>query len=370
MIATKQDILLKGKGPLFARVRENLHRQIVRMPVGAKLPPERSLAKKFDVDRLTVRRAMGLLAKEGYIIRHQGRGTFVTDRIDLEKPTATSSTIACIMPFPQILSHRRMIEGMQQEAAARGHDLLLKSFGHNPQQEWNILEALAEEDLAGIITFPIPENVLDEAYMGLINGLLETGRKVVLMDMYVPGSAAPVAMADKHQVGYLAVEHLIMLGHRKICYVTTRSQDTTGKESFNGYRDALSDYGVKFDEGLVIDLPIKESAGPAHDAIHERLQDNPRFCTAIATSHFSMAYGIYNALIELGRTPARDISLIGNDMEENPEYMHVTHTIQPHIQVGREAVKLLLAEDYQKSRNRHVLLKSRLHKGDTCGQNQ
>lgn len=44
---------------------------------GTKLPPERELCSIYQVSRITVRQAMERLARDGYVSRCQGRGTFV-----------------------------------------------------------------------------------------------------------------------------------------------------------------------------------------------------------------------------------------------------------------------------------------------------
>jgi DNA-binding FadR family transcriptional regulator len=49
-----------------------------RWPDGKRIPPERDLAKEFDVARNTVRRACDLLQKDNLLARYVGRGTYVT----------------------------------------------------------------------------------------------------------------------------------------------------------------------------------------------------------------------------------------------------------------------------------------------------
>ena len=44
---------------------------------GAKLPPEKELTKKLDISRGTLRKAMRLLEKGGFIRRKQGIGTII-----------------------------------------------------------------------------------------------------------------------------------------------------------------------------------------------------------------------------------------------------------------------------------------------------
>jgi GntR family transcriptional regulator len=63
---------------LAARVaktlREELRQEYV---VGGQLPPEPELAEQFGVSRGTVRQALTILEREGFIFRRQGSGTFV-----------------------------------------------------------------------------------------------------------------------------------------------------------------------------------------------------------------------------------------------------------------------------------------------------
>ncbi|MDF2371579.1 MAG: GntR family transcriptional regulator [Rhizobiaceae bacterium] len=48
---------------------------------GSRLPTERTLADQFSAARNTVRKTMNQLTDEGLIVRHVGRGTFVTDQL-------------------------------------------------------------------------------------------------------------------------------------------------------------------------------------------------------------------------------------------------------------------------------------------------
>lgn len=50
-----------------------------RFPVGEPLPPERDLAAALDVNRATLRQAVGRLEQIGLVTRRQGSGTIVQD---------------------------------------------------------------------------------------------------------------------------------------------------------------------------------------------------------------------------------------------------------------------------------------------------
>jgi GntR family transcriptional regulator, phosphonate transport system regulatory protein len=79
-----------GHLPLYRQVRQVLAERIAtgEYRAGDKLPSEPVLATELDVHRLTVRRAIEELAREGLLHARQGAGTFVTRR-----PTPIAVTI-------------------------------------------------------------------------------------------------------------------------------------------------------------------------------------------------------------------------------------------------------------------------------------
>lgn len=67
--------------PLKYQQVENEIRQLIRtLPVGARLPSERSIARLYECNFLTVRKALKRLVEEGWIVRRVGSGTFVNSK--------------------------------------------------------------------------------------------------------------------------------------------------------------------------------------------------------------------------------------------------------------------------------------------------
>jgi len=73
---------LKDGIPLHKQISDWLKQQIEEGTLEAdeKLPSENELSKKFDVSRVTVRRALQTLENDQLIYRCQGLGSFVTDQ--------------------------------------------------------------------------------------------------------------------------------------------------------------------------------------------------------------------------------------------------------------------------------------------------
>ncbi|WP_026908300.1 GntR family transcriptional regulator [Paucisalibacillus globulus] len=62
------------KEELLDRIKSNQYK------IGEQIPPELELCKDFNVSRTTVRAALNQLTMEGYLVRKQGKGTYVADQ--------------------------------------------------------------------------------------------------------------------------------------------------------------------------------------------------------------------------------------------------------------------------------------------------
>jgi GntR family transcriptional regulator len=65
---------------------------VEQMEVGEAIPSERQLSADLGVSRLTVRAALDDLAREGYLVRRRGAGTFVSEPKIAQELTMTSFT--------------------------------------------------------------------------------------------------------------------------------------------------------------------------------------------------------------------------------------------------------------------------------------
>ncbi|MCG0891657.1 transcription regulator [Lactiplantibacillus plantarum] len=72
--------------PLYQSMLNDLIRQIEsgELVENAKLPSEQKLGEKYDVSRITVRRALAELENKDYIYKKQGQGSFVKNKEDID----------------------------------------------------------------------------------------------------------------------------------------------------------------------------------------------------------------------------------------------------------------------------------------------
>jgi GntR family transcriptional regulator len=100
------------KRPLLADVvRADLSRAIINgeFPLGSKLPNEEQLCERFEVSRITLREAVQGLIQDGYVIRRQGSGTFVTRRPSLHNSLDTNFSYTEYLQRAGIHTSKKMI---------------------------------------------------------------------------------------------------------------------------------------------------------------------------------------------------------------------------------------------------------------------
>ena len=78
--------------PLYQQLQRALRGAIENGSIGPDdaLPPERDLAEMLGVSRITVRKAIDELVEDGLLIRKQGSGTFVSNRVEKNFAKLTS----------------------------------------------------------------------------------------------------------------------------------------------------------------------------------------------------------------------------------------------------------------------------------------
>jgi LacI family transcriptional regulator len=158
-----------------------------------------------------------------------------------------------------------------------------------------------------------------------------------------------------------AVAHLIDRGYERVGYVGPTEEYIYGIERLDGYRDALDAAGRTFDERwLRLDHPTADGGYRATLALLDERPD------AIHVATDTMAQGAFRAVAERGLVIPDDIAIVGFDgfprgIEFTPT---LTTVVQPVVEVGRTAVRLLVDESAS-DEPETVLLPTTLLVGDT-----
>jgi GntR family transcriptional regulator len=158
-----------SKEPLYLQLKKAIQAEIVNENYkhDEKIPNETDLMKKYSVSRVTVRKAVEELVKEGYLVKRHGLGTFVShSKIERKIKHVMGFTDACkanglsshsvitkkeiITPAPAIKEALELEEGeqaifIQRKRYAGDRPLMLE----NNYYSYNRYDFLLEESLEG-----------------------------------------------------------------------------------------------------------------------------------------------------------------------------------------------------------------------------
>jgi len=84
--------------PLYKQLMQRLKNDITAgvYPSGERIPGEQALCEAYNVSRVTVRKALEDIVREGLLVRRQGKGTFVAqEKIKRDLGLITSFSDAC-----------------------------------------------------------------------------------------------------------------------------------------------------------------------------------------------------------------------------------------------------------------------------------
>lgn len=116
----------RRRPPLADLVRNELRQLIVsgQAPAGSRLPNEVDLCDQYNVSRITLREAVQGLVQEGYVVRRQGSGTYVTRRPVLQNTLDTNVSYTEYLAQAGIRAGKKVLDAHAVDANAETAEAL------------------------------------------------------------------------------------------------------------------------------------------------------------------------------------------------------------------------------------------------------
>jgi len=197
----------------------------------------------------------------------------------------------------------------------------------------------------------------------LVSSLHESRMPFVLIGRHPVLDLNSIDM-DNQEGARKATCHLLQCGYRRIATITGPKNMTAGNDRLDGYRQALAEYDLAFDEMLVIEGTFTEASG--YTAMQSLLPLRPE---AVFAASDVMATGALRAIREAGLRVPEDIALVGYDdmpiaAQVNPA---LTTIRQPVHEMGKLAVDTLInvLENPENSKQ-HIVLQPELIIRQSC----
>ncbi len=333
-------------------MKQNTIKDIARMCNVSVSTVSRVLNNHQDVSDSVRKHILEVIEQSGYIPNNSARNLVCT----------SSDTIALVVRGVSNPFFTRVIKGVEQEIHRRGYSVALHQISSCDDEIKTACSLATERKLLGILLLggrfnysPQDTTRLNVPFVccSYTNtfGTLDTA------------SYSSVAVDDKKEA-YNAVKYLAACGHKRIAALIEQESDTSISElRFSGYKQALLDCGLTYDEALV------ECTGSFNmeDSYHgmQRLLNKGVEFSAVFTIADAMAIAAIKAITDHGLSVPKDCSVIAIDGLELSKYTVPTLTTleQPADEMAKESADILIDLIEEKGSNRHVVLTTTLREG-------
>jgi len=316
----------------FAMAEKLTILDIARLAGVSTATVSRVLNQKQDVDPKTRERILRIMEEQGFVPNIAASGL-------AGKRSRLLGALVPSLTWPLV---PELMRGVGEVVGSTSYELILYSVtdvNHEKDRSDVIDRIVGTRLVAGLLAvFPGPS-------AKHLAELHSSDFPVVLIDDQgkLPENS-PWISVDNRLGAYEATRHLIRLGHRRIAHIQGPLKYQVSHDRYQGYCDALNEYGISLDTALVQEGDFEPPSGRicANAFFDLPVDSRP---TAIFAGSDYMAYGAISAAEQRGLRVPEDIAVVGFDDNLTSAHMEpaLTTVRQPFYEMGRRASEILLA---------------------------
>ena len=304
-------------------------KDIARMANVSHTTVSRALNNKSRIKNETKEKILTIASELNY------QPNFIARSLVMRRTKTLGLVITTIVnPFYMDLAH-----GIERTAIGLGYNIILCCTHSDSSIEKQYIDMLRSKGVDGII--------FTSAHMDDENivRLAEEGFPIILVNRrtYHPivKERVDYVGVDNMRGGFLAVEHLIKLGHQRIGMIGGSLESSVGFERLEGGKKALQTYGLQENDVYFLEGNFLKESGYRGGKRFLKMAEPP---TAIFATNDYMALGTYEAILEEGFKVPEEIAIVGfNDIEfAAMKGIELTTIGQKKYEMGAHAVKTLV----------------------------
>lgn len=230
-----------------------------------------------------------------------------------------------------------MLSGIETVANEAGYGIIITDSSQSPEKEAANAQNLFHRRVDGIIAVLAPETESFEHF----RPFMEKNIPIIFLDRVASFPESTSVVIDNVLCGLLATRHLIEQGCRRIVHLTPDHRHSVYAERHKGYRDALAEKGIAFEDSwLVVAGPGEEESERAAKKI---MALSPLPDGVFATSDLAAAVCI-RAFQEQGIRVPEDIAVVGFNNEVIGKLIKPSLTTinYPAKEMGETAARILV----------------------------
>jgi LacI family transcriptional regulator len=287
----------------------------------------RGLHNHHAVSKKTKKKILDMVEAIGYRTNHFARNL-------RQQKTRTIGVIVHELNSNFITS---VLAGIEKVTTEAGYDIIMAHSSESAAKEAANARNLFHKRVDGLIA----SLSFDTKDLDHYKPFTDKGIPIIFFDRVEQDGNNTVVVIDNMKCGYLATQHLISQGCKRIAHITSNLNRNVYSLRYKGYQDALFDNNIPFNENLLIITDLTEKAGVK--AAMNLLKMDPLPDGAFITNDFVAAVCM-RTLKELGIRIPQDIAVVGfnNDAIGKLIEPRLTTINYPGIDMGEIAARNLV----------------------------
>jgi LacI family transcriptional regulator len=302
------------------------------------------IARKLNITASTVSRALKdhpriSTETKKAVLKTAEKLNYQPNHIAAALRNGKSNIIGIIVPTADRTFFSSVVRGIEEIANTSKYNVMICQTYDSYEKEMDTVEALLNARVDGIIA-SFAKNTTNFDHFLKVK---ERGIPLILFDRSNDALEVSHVVVDDFLGAYKATEHLIQQGCRRVAHFTNTRKISIYKERLRGYREALLDNGLPYDESLVVESNLQLEDG--RNSMEQMLQR-----AEIPDGVFSAsAYGILGAmqvLKEKGIRIPEEVALVGFSNEPFTSFTEpaLTSVDQHSMRMGNAAAEIFLEE--------------------------
>ena len=300
--------------------------------------------RRYKISVETIKRIRKAAEELGYTPNKLARG------LRLQK----THQIGVIVPDVSNPFFATMVQSVSKAARKAGYSIIVSDADEDSSVEVESLRALLENRVDGLLIAAVGQTYAH------IRALRKSRTPLVMLDRWADDLEADAISVDNVKGAYLATQHLIREGHRKIAFVQGLQGTNANEGRLQGFLHAMKDGDVPAKGEYIVGDDFGTLNGYIETKSLLQLAEPP---TAIFAAGDLIALGVLKALKEEAVAIPERISLVTFDDPSFASYLSppLTAVEQPIETMGEMGVKLLMRRmRTPEAEFKHVLLEPRL----------
>jgi len=327
--------------------KHNIRLKDIAEELGLSVPSvSRALNNKPDIGEETKKKVFELAEK-----LHYQRNQFA-----INFKNQQSFIIGVIIP--QIVHHffSNVISGIINEAEKSGYSVMLYQSNESFESELKGVNTFQRSMIDGLI-ISLSNNTFNVDHL---KNLQQHKVPVILIDKVTDNMDAAKIICEDYKGAYLATEHLISLGKKKIAHLTGSLKPFTKRERFRGFKTALKDHKLNMNQNFIKRCHYVSSED-GYDKMLELLNQSET-PDAVFCATDPIAIGCIKAIKEKGLRIPEDIAIIGFSDWKMSKVVEpsLSSVVQPDYEMGKKAVKLIVKEIEMTRKNKPIQYKTHI----------